>query len=57
MRKKQFPLARDLNGRPVWLAHEVEAFLSTLPQKKYLAAQSNDTASTVRVKQKGRRND
>jgi predicted DNA-binding transcriptional regulator AlpA len=47
MRAGKFPRARDLNGSPRWLAHEVEVFLSFLPEKKYLPVQSNDAASTV----------
>jgi len=55
-RAGKFPSALNLNGLPRWNAQEVEAFLVSLPKKKYRPARhDDDEASTVRVKQKAKK--
>jgi predicted DNA-binding transcriptional regulator AlpA len=37
MRKNRFPAARDLGGRPAWIASEIDSWITALPLREYKA--------------------
>jgi len=44
MREGKFPAARQLGSRPVWLRSEVEAWITSLPVRKYKPLEVGDAA-------------
>jgi predicted DNA-binding transcriptional regulator AlpA len=66
MRAGKFPRARDLNGRPAWLESEINAWISSLPVKKFLGEHEagcepkrpvrpkNKSGATTRLEQRAR---
>lgn len=50
MREGFFPRARELDGRPVWIESEVEAFIKNLPVRPYLGDNGYDPPPQVKAR-------